>query len=127
MVGELEGKVKLNIVRGQELLDQRLNLIHAVGRANIHQPCMVDMQFMNNPDSKEVISLVGKGIVFDAGGLNIKSMMMEEMYMDKCGACTVVSVFRYAVKMNLKLNLTCTVGFAENSISSNSFRPSDII
>ena len=43
-------------------------------------------------------SLIGKGITFDTGGLNIKQMMMEEMYMDKCGACTVLSIFRYAVE-----------------------------
>lgn len=49
------------------------------------------------------------------------------MWLDKCGACTVLSVFRYAVKMGLKINLTCTVGWAENSISGNSYRPSDII
>jgi len=49
------------------------------------------------------------------------------MWADKCGACSVVSVFRYAVKMDLKINLTCTVGWAENSVGGNSFRPSDII
>lgn len=49
------------------------------------------------------------------------------MFLDKCGACTVLSVFRYAVELNLKVNLSCTVGFAENSVSNNSYRPSDII
>ena len=49
------------------------------------------------------------------------------MWVDKCGACNVVSIFRYAVKMDLKINLTCTVGWAENSVGGNSFRPSDII
>jgi len=77
MVTELGEKVKLRVVSGQDLLENRLNLIHAVGRANPNEPCMVDMTFMNNPDSKEVISLVGKGIVFDAGGLNIKLALIE--------------------------------------------------
>lgn len=69
---ELGEKVKITVISGDDLLKNRLNLIHAVGRANPNPPSMVDLTFMNNPDSKEVISLVGKGIVFDAGGLNIK-------------------------------------------------------
>lgn len=52
---------------------------------------------------------------------------METMYLDKCGACTVLAAFLGAVENKTKLNLSCTVAFAENSISENSYRPSDII
>ena len=104
-----------------------MRLIHAVGRGYKEEPVLVDMFYKGDESDKKVISLVGKGITFDTGGLNIKVCMMEEMFMDKCGACTVISVFKYAVEMKLKVNLSCTVAWVENSIGSNSYRPSDVI
>ena len=52
---------------------------------------------------------------------------METMYLDKCGACTVFSTFLGAIENKMKVNISCTMAFAENSISGNSYRPSDII
>ncbi len=86
--------MSLEIIRGEELLKRGLNLIHAVGRGYKEAPVLVDMYYKGDVSDKQVVSLVGKGITFDTGGLNIKTMMMEEMFMDKCGACTVISVFK---------------------------------
>ena len=75
-----------------------------------------------------MIGLVGKGITFDSGGLHLKPYgSMETMYLDKSGACSVLSVARGAIEMNLKINFTVTLGFAENSIDANSYKPSEII
>jgi leucyl aminopeptidase len=52
---------------------------------------------------------------------------METMYMDKHGACSVLAAFRYAVENNLKVNVSCSIGLVENFVSSNCYRPSDII
>lgn len=52
-------------------------MIHAVGRANVEPPALVDMVYRGNPDSNKMVSLIGKGITFDTGGLNIKIGMME--------------------------------------------------
>jgi leucyl aminopeptidase len=52
---------------------------------------------------------------------------MEAMYLDKAGACAVLAAFRGAVEMNLKVNLTVTLGFAENAIGNSSYKPSEII
>lgn len=53
------------------------------------------MTYRGNPDSEEIISLVGKGLTFDAGGLNIKPTgFMETMYMDKQGACNVIAILK---------------------------------
>lgn len=77
---------------------------------------------------KGFIALVGKGIVFDSGGLSIKgSSSMETMYDDKTGACTVLEAFRTIVELGLKVNLVCTVGLAENSVGTDSYRVSDVI
>lgn len=52
---------------------------------------------------------------------------MKDMYMDKCGAVSVFTAFQYVVEEKLKLNLTVSMGWVENSISKNAYRPSDII
>ena len=52
---------------------------------------------------------------------------MKDMYMDKCGAVSVFTAFQYVVKEKLKINLTVSMGMVENFISSNSYRPADII
>lgn len=52
---------------------------------------------------------------------------MESMYLDKSGACIVLSAFRAAVEMNLKVNLTVTLGFAENAIGNRAYKPSEIL
>lgn len=93
----LGDKVEIELIIGQELLDRGMNLIHAVGRANIEEPALVDLVYRGDPGSTRMVSLIGKGITFDTGGLNIKVGMMEHMFLDKCGACTVVSVFQHAV------------------------------
>jgi len=127
-MAELFGdKVQVEVIAGESLVERGMNLIHAVGRANANPPALVDLFYKGAPEKDTVVSLVGKGITFDTGGLNIKVAMMEQMYLDKCGACSVVSVFKHAVEMGLKVNLSCTVAWSENSISADAYRPSDII
>ncbi len=73
--------------------------------------------------------------MFDAGGLNIKPTgSMEDMHLDKSGACAVLAAIKQIAEMKLKvkkykkkINVTCTMAFAENSLSNVSYRPSDII
>ena len=89
---------------------------------------MINLTFKNDPTSEDTHAFVGKGVVFDAGGLNIKPTgFMEDMYMDKAGACAVFAAFSQAVEMDLKVNLTCTMAFAENFLGEEAYRPSDII
>ena len=74
------------------------------------------------------MSWIGKGMTFDAGGLNIKPTgSMEDMYMDKAGACAVLSALKSVVDMGLKVNLSATCAFAENFLGEMAYRPSDII
>lgn len=77
MAEALGDKVQVEVVVGDQLVERGLNLIHAVGRANVEPPALVDMVYRGNPDSNKMVSLIGKGITFDTGGLNIKIGMME--------------------------------------------------
>lgn len=120
--------VKLVVYQGDELLEQGFRLLHAVGRASINQPAFVNLSYNGNPDAKDWVAFVGKGVCFDSGGLDIKTAAgMKAMFLDKHGATSVLSAFETIVKEKLPINVTCSIGLVENFISANSYRPSDII
>lgn len=127
-IAKLNPKVKLIKLVGKQLLQEGLNLHHAVGRGSSQEPAAVNLSFMNDPESSEVHAIVGKGLVFDCGGLHVKPFgFMEDMYLDKAGAAAALAVFKGIVEAGLKINITCSLGLAENSIGKDSYRPSDII
>ena len=115
-----------NIIKGDNLLNQNFPMIHAVGRASDQEPRLLDMQWgvKNNPK----VTLVGKGVCFDTGGLNIKpTASMSLMKKDMGGSATVLGLAHMIMSLNLKINLRVIIPAVENSISSNSFRPQDIL
>lgn len=68
-----------------------MGLIYAVGKAAQSEPRMVLVHYKGNPDSDDIeLGIVGKGVTFDTGGLNIKMQMMEKMHGDKGGSCAVI-------------------------------------
>jgi leucyl aminopeptidase len=128
LLSKLYPQVELKHLIGEELLKEGLNLHHAVGRASKNPPILINLTYRGNPQSTEMHSLVGKGLTFDAGGLHVKPYgSMEDMYIDKAGASTMLAVFKGIVQMEMKVNVTVTLGMAENFIASNAYRPSDII
>ena len=115
-----------NIIRGDNLLNQNFPMIHAVGRASDQEPRLLDMQWGENNNPK--VTLVGKGVCFDTGGLNIKpTASMSLMKKDMGGSATVLGLAHMIMSLNLKINLRVIIPAVENSISSNSFRPQDIL
>lgn len=99
-----------------------------MGRASKNEPIFVCLEWKGDSEKQDFISLVGKGLCFDAGGLNLKPTSgISGMHNDKHGACSVLSAFESAVKLKMKVNVVAVLGIAENFVSSNSFRPLDII
>ena len=89
---------------------------------------MICLEWRGGEIDEPFVSFVGKGLTFDSGGLNLKPTSgISGMHNDKHGACSVLSAFESAVKLKLKSNLVAVIGLAENFVSSNSFRPLDII
>ena len=119
-------RVEHTIIQGDELLQHRLTLLHAVGKGSVQKPALVNLKYQGNPSSNQYFALVGKGIVFDQGGVDFKSVGLTFMFMDKGGASCVYSAFWAAVASRLKTNVVCTIALAENIISGSCFRPSDI-
>jgi leucyl aminopeptidase len=110
---------------GAELLAQNFPLIHAVGRAAEQAPRLLDMGWGDPAHPK--ITLIGKGVCFDTGGLDIKSESgMLNMKKDMGGAATVLALAHMLMDRGAKLRLRVLLPVVENAISGSAFRPRDI-
>ena len=116
----------VNSVIGDDLLAQNYPMIHAVGRASPRAPRIVDLHWGNPAHPK--VTLVGKGVAFDTGGLNIKpdnSMLL--MKKDMGGAAVALAAARMVMAAGLPIRLRLIVPTVENSISGSAFRPGDVL
>lgn len=125
--------VSIKILDEKECVRQGLNLVIAVGQASVNKPRFMVIEYKcpgNGPGSGiKTIALVGKGVTFDAGGLNIKTdeYMSHEMKSDKSGGCIVAGLIKYASEHKLPCDIIGVIPLVENFVSSNSTRPGDII
>lgn len=111
---------------GEQLLTKNYPTIHAVGRASVHAPRLLDMRWGNPGHPK--VTLVGKGVCFDSGGLDIKpSAGMRYMKKDMGGAAHVLGLAHMIMSLDLPVNLRVLIPAVENAISGNAFRPGDVI
>ncbi|GIY27675.1 probable aminopeptidase NPEPL1 [Caerostris extrusa] len=119
--------IKPVIIRGEELKQKGFGGLYNVGKAAEHPPALAILSHTVK-DAKETIAWVGKGIVFDTGGLFIKSRSsMPGMKRDCGGAAGILGAFYVAVKMGFKENLHAIFCLAENSVGPLAMRPDDII
>ncbi len=116
----------ITCIEGQALLTQNFPMIHAVGRASTRAPRLIDLTW-GDPAHKKV-TLIGKGVAFDTGGLNIKpdaSMLL--MKKDMGGAATALATARMVMGLGLKIRLRVLIPAVENAISGSAFRPGDVL
>jgi leucyl aminopeptidase len=124
LVTKFGGKVKQII--GDELLEQNYPTIHAVGRASVHQPQLIDLTWGDKSHPK--VTLVGKGVCFDSGGLDVKPAAgMRNMKKDMGGSAHVLGLAQLIMAYNLPINLRVLIPAVENAISSNALRPGDVV
>ncbi len=119
-------RAKARVTVGDKLIKAGFPLIHAVGRASSEAPRLVDFSWGDAKHPR--VTLVGKGVCFDTGGLDIKpSSGMILMKKDMGGAATALTAARMIMGAGLKVRLRVLVPIVENMISANSFRASDVI
>ena len=119
-------KMKVRAVVGDDLLKQNFPMIHAVGRAGSEAPRLLDLTWGRARDPK--ITLVGKGVTFDTGGLDIKpAASMLLMKKDMGGAANVLGLAHAIMDAKLKVRLRVLIPIVENSISDEAFRPGDVL
>ena len=119
-------KLDVKVIAGDDLLTENFPMIHAVGRAAAEAPRLVDFSWGRNKDPK--ITLVGKGVTFDTGGLDIKpSASMLLMKKDMGGSANILGLAHAIISAGLRVRLRVLIPIVENAISAPAFRPSDIL
>ena len=114
-----------NCIIGDELNRQNFPLIHAVGMASPRAPRLIDLTWGNPAHPK--VTLVGKGVCFDTGGLDLKpSSSMLIMKKDMGGAANVLALALMVMDAGLKVRLRVLIPAVENAVAGNAFRPLDI-
>lgn len=119
--------LSIKILNENDLKKKGMNLILAVGRGSVQSPKLIEITYTAGKDLPSVC-LIGKGVVFDSGGINLKpGNALNDMKCDMGGAATVLGIIQAASDLNIPVNITSLMPLAENSLGGDSFRPGDII
>lgn len=120
-----EAHAEARVVVGQELLQQNYPMIHAVGRAGRQEPRLVDIRWGT---SGPRVTLVGKGVTFDTGGLDIKPAdAMLLMKKDMAGSALCIALLQMLADANFDIRLRVLLPLVENAIASDAFHPGDVL
>ena len=120
-----EHDAAMNVICGDDLIPANFPMIHTVGRASTRAPRLIDMRWGG---AGPQLTLVGKGVCFDTGGLNIKpGGSMGLMKKDMGGAATVLGLAHMIMALGLPIKLRVLIPAVENGIDGNAFRPQDIL
>lgn len=118
--------LEIEEIIGDDLLSNNYPLIHAVGRGSANHPRFLIIRKPKNNAPK--VGIVGKGVTFDTGGLNLKpGSSMALMKKDMGGAACAIALFRLLLNQDLDIDLNLYLPMVENSVSGNAMRPGDII
>jgi leucyl aminopeptidase len=121
--------IEVLILNKEEMKKEGMNLLLSVGKASHYDPYMVIFKWHGEKEkdfNENLISILGKGVTFDSGGLNIKSNSTN-MKTDMAGAAAIIGTMISIAKNNVKKNVLGVIGLVENMICGNSFKPDDVI
>ena len=116
----------LSVVLDKELLKRGFRTIYTVGQASASEPRLMDLTWGNEADPK--LTILGKGVCFDSGGLDLKTATgMRSMKKDMGGAATALGLADLVMRRQLPVRLRLLIPAVENAVSSNAYRPGDVI
>lgn len=120
--------IEAKVISRTELQEMGMEALLAVGDSSAYPPCMVVLRYMKNPESKDVMGLVGKGVTCDTGGYCLKpANSMLGIKGDMAGGAAVVGAMYAMAKNNIKTNAVAVIPMCENRISDGSLLPGDVI
>jgi len=122
-----ESKLECIIIKPKELKEEKMEALLAVARASRHRPRVIHLAHKpKNP--KAIVTLVGKGLTYDSGGLSLKpSDFMVTMKSDKSGGSAVMGIMRAVSNMNLPIEVHGFIGAVENMIGGDAYKPDDVL
>jgi leucyl aminopeptidase len=120
-------KIKTSVLDKKQLEELGMGLHLAVGRGAVHGPALVIVHYKGGGRADDTTAIIGKGITFDTGGLNLKPTGgIETMKCDMAGAAATLGVIKAAAQLKLKRNLIGVLAIAENAIGPMSYKPGDV-
>lgn len=123
-----ENKYKLDILGKKQLQKIKAGGILAVNQASNKDPKLIILQYQGGKKDQKPLVFVGKGVIFDTGGYNLKtSGNIETMHQDMAGAASVLGLFKILKKLGIPENVIGIIPVVENLVNENAYRPSDII
>ena len=126
-LGKINKNLKIKIMKKNEMEKKGLNLILAVNMGSNEEAKLLILEYKNNAKNKKNVGLVGKGVVFDAGGYCLKSSpYLIGMNQDMAGAAAVIGTIFSLAKNNKKVNVVCAIPLVKNLINQNSYIVHDI-
>lgn len=122
-----ENKLGCDILGEKELRKEKCNAMLAVGRASRHETQLIHLSYRPK-NAKKSVSLIGKGLTYDSGGLSLKpATSMVTMKMDKAGACAVLGIMKAVSELNLDVEVHAFIGAVENMIGGDAYKPDDVL
>ncbi len=122
-----ENSLECKILQEDDLAKENMGAMLAVGRASVHGSTLIHLAYKpTNP--KKTITLVGKGLTYDSGGLSLKAATsMVTMKMDKAGACAVLGIIKAVSELKLDIEVHAFIGAVENMVGGNAYKPDDVL
>ena len=116
----------MTVVKGDELVKRGFRTIFAVGKASVFEPRLMDLRWGDSQNPK--LTLLGKGVCFDSGGLDLKSAAgMRSMKKDMGGAAIAIGLAKLIMARKMPVHLRLLIPAVENAVHGNAYRPGDVI
>lgn len=120
-------KIRTTVFDKKRIQKEKMGLLLAVNRGSSRDPAFILMEYRGRPASKDHTVIIGKGVTYDTGGLNLKPTGgMETMRCDMGGAAAVFGTIQAIAALGLKVNVTAVVPATENGIDASSYKPGDV-
>ncbi len=120
-------KLKVTVFDRKRIEKEGMHLLLAVNRGALHDPTFSILEYKGNPKSKDMTVIVGKGITYDTGGINLKPTgYLETMKSDMAGSAAILGTMKAVAALDLKVNLCGIIPSTENAIGPQSYKPGDI-
>jgi leucyl aminopeptidase len=120
-------KIKLTILDEKQLEKEGLNLILAVNKGSTKPAMLLTIEYLNGDKKDKPICMVGKGVMFDTGGLNIKTYEFSDMKTDMTGSAIVMGVIKTLAELDVKKNVIGVLPLVQNDVDGKSTHPGDIV
>jgi len=115
------------IIKDDKYIQKELPAFYDISKGSINKPRLVHLKYNENKGYKKTV-LIGKGVTFDTGGISLKpSAYMYDMRLDKAGAITIFGIIKAINDLKLPIEIHAMLGFSENMISNNAYKPGDVI